>query len=38
MTCKHSTWSVPNEHSLGFPDDSVVKNPPANAGDPRDVG
>ena len=22
----------------GFPDDSVVKNPPANAGDTRDVG
>ena len=38
MTCKHSTWSVPNENSLSFPDDSVVKNPTANAGDPRDVG
>ena len=23
---------------LGFPGSSVVKNPPANAGDPRDVG
>ena len=38
MTCKHSTWSVPNEHSLGFPDGSVVKNPPSNTGDARDVG
>ena len=23
---------------MGFPGGSVVKNPPANAGDPRDVG
>ena len=23
---------------MGFPDDAVVKNPPANAGDVRDMG
>ena len=26
------------KHSMGFPGGSVVKNPPANAGDTRDTG
>jgi len=26
------------EENMGFPDGSVVKNPPANAGGARDVG
>ena len=38
MTSKHSASRVPSEYSFGFPDGSTVKNPPANAGDTRDVG
>ena len=31
-------FESPNENSQGFPGGTVVKNPPANAGDARDAG